>query len=39
MKNFFSSLKTERTAHKVYTTRDDSRKNVFDAVKRFYNPR
>ncbi|MDP3895668.1 MAG: IS3 family transposase [Mesorhizobium sp.] len=38
MESFFSSLKTERTARKVYKTRDDARANVFDYVERFYNP-
>jgi putative transposase len=39
MESFFSSLKTERTARKVYRTRDDARADVFDYVERFYNPR
>ena len=30
MESFFSSLKTERTARKVYRTRDDARADVFD---------
>ena len=38
MESFFSSLKTERTARKVYRTRDDARADVFDYVERFYNP-
>lgn len=37
--SFFSSLKTERTARKVYRTRDDARADVFDYIERFYNPR
>jgi putative transposase len=39
MESFFSSLKTERTARKVYRTRDDARADVFDYIERFYNPR
>ena len=39
MESFFSSLKTERTAHKVYRARDEARADVFDYIERFYNPR
>ena len=39
MESFFSSLKTERTARKVYRTRDDARAHVFDYIERFYNPK
>ncbi|QKD19630.1 transposase [Mesorhizobium sp. NZP2077] len=39
MESFFSSLKTERTARKVYRTRDNARADVFDYIERFYNPR
>ena len=39
MESFFSSLKTERTARKVYRTRDDARADVFDYIERFYNRR
>ena len=39
MESFFSSLKTERVARKVYRTRDQARADVFDYVERFYNPR
>jgi putative transposase len=39
MESFFSSLKTERAAGKVYRTRDDARADVFDYIERFYNPR
>jgi putative transposase len=38
MESFFSSLKTERTARKVYRTRDTARADVFDYIERFYNP-
>ncbi len=39
IESFFSSLKTERTARKVYRTRDEARAEVFDYIERFYNPR
>ena len=39
MESFFPSLKTERTARKVYRTRDETRADVFDYIERFYNPR
>jgi putative transposase len=39
MESFFSSLKTERTASKVYRTREQARADVFDYIERFYNPR
>ena len=39
MESFFSSLKTERVARKVYRTRDQARADVFDYIERFYNPR
>jgi len=39
MDSFFSSLKTERTARKVYRSRNAARADVFDYIERFYNPR
>ena len=39
MDSFFSSLKTERTARKVYGTRTEAKAGVFDYIERFYNPR
>ncbi len=39
MESFFSSLKTERTGRKVYSTRDGARADVFDYIERYYNPR
>jgi putative transposase len=39
MESFFSSLKVERVASKVYRTRDQARADVFDYIERFYNPR
>jgi putative transposase len=38
MDSFFSSLKTGRTPHKLYRTRDQARADVFDSIERFYNP-
>lgn len=38
MESFFSSMKTERIARKVYRTRDDVKADVFDHIERFYNP-
>ena len=37
MENFFSSLKTERTARKTYRTRNQAKADVFDYIERFYN--
>ncbi len=37
MESFFSSLKTERTASKVYRTRDQAGADVFDYIERFCN--
>jgi putative transposase len=39
MESFFSSMKTERVARKVYRTRDHARADVFDYIERFYNPK
>ena len=39
MESFFSSLKTERTARKLYRTRDEAQADVFDYIKHFYNPK
>src|SRR5688572_14634911 len=39
MGSFFSSMKTERVARKVYRTRDEARADVFDYIECFYNPR
>ena len=39
MESFFSSLKTERTAHKTYRTRNQAKADVFDYIERFYNPK
>jgi putative transposase len=37
MERFFSSLKTERTAGKIYRTRSEARADVFDYIESFYN--
>ncbi len=37
--SFFSSLKTERTARRMYRTRDDAGADVFDYIECFYNPK
>ena len=37
VESFFSSLKTERTARKVYQPRREARSDVFDYIERFYN--
>lgn len=38
MESFFSSLKAERVARAVYQSRNQARADVFDYIKRFYNP-
>jgi len=38
MESFFSSLKTERIARKIYRTRNHAKAEVFDYIERFYNP-
>ena len=38
MESFFSSLKIERTARRLYPTRDHAKADVFDYIERFYNP-
>ena len=35
----FSSLKIERTARKLYRTRDEAKADLFDYLERFYNPK
>ena len=37
MEGFFSSLKTERTASKVFRTRNQARADVFDYIECFCN--
>ena len=38
MESFFSSLKIEQVARKVYQTRSQARADVFDYIEVFYNP-
>jgi putative transposase len=38
MESFFSTLKTERTSQRDYTSRNAARADVFDYIERFYNP-
>lgn len=37
MESFFHTLKTERTHHYRYLTRDDARQSVFEYIETFYN--
>jgi putative transposase len=39
MESSFSSLKTERTARRMYRTRDEAKADVFHYIERFYNPK
>jgi putative transposase len=39
MESFFSSLKTERFAHRTYRSRDQAKADVFDYIECFYNPK
>ena len=39
MESFFSSLKTERTARKMYRTRNEAKVDVFNYIECFYNPK
>ena len=39
MESLFSSLKTERTAAKTYSSRDEAKADVFDYIERLYNAR
>ena len=36
--SFFQLLKRERIRRKIYTTREDARRDVFDYIEMFYNP-
>jgi putative transposase len=36
MESFFSSLKAERTAHKIYRARGEVKADVFDYIECFY---
>ncbi len=39
MESFFHTLKTERVHHRVYVTRDQARRDLFQYIEGFYNPR
>ena len=39
MESFFATLKTERTARKIYLSRNQARADIFDFIERFYNPK
>jgi putative transposase len=39
IESFFSSLKTEQIARRMYRIRDDAKADVFDYIERFYNPK
>lgn len=39
MESFFSTLKAERSARKVYRTRNEALADVYDYIERFYSPR
>ena len=39
MESFFHTLKTERVHHRVYATRDQARRDLFQYIEGFYNPR
>jgi putative transposase len=39
VESFFASMKTERTDHRRYATRDEAKADVFDYIERFYNPK
>ncbi len=37
--SFFSLLKRERVRRRTYKTREDARRDVFDYIEMFYNPK
>jgi len=39
IESFFSSLKRERIRGRVYRSRNKARADLFDYIKRFYNPK
>ncbi len=39
MESFFHTLKTERVHHRVYATRAAARRDLFQYIEGFYNPR
>jgi putative transposase len=38
-KSFFQLLKRERVKRKIYATREDARRDIFDYIEMFYNPK
>jgi putative transposase len=39
VERFFRSLKTERTNHRLYRTRDEAKQDMIDYIEMFYNSR
>ena len=39
MESFFHSLKTERVHHRIYGTRAEARRDLFQYIEGFYNSR
>jgi len=39
MESFFHTLKTERVHHRIYATRTDARRDLFQYIEGFYNSR
>ena len=39
MESFFHTLKTERVHHRIYATRADARRDLFQYIEGFYNRR
>jgi len=39
MESFFHSLKTERVHHRIYDTRAEARRDLFQYIEGFYNSR
>ena len=37
--SFFNLLKRERVCRRLYKTRDEARKDIFDYIEMFYNPK
>ena len=37
--SFFSTLRTERIYHRIYQTREEARKDIFEYIELFYNVR
>ena len=39
VESFFQLLKRERIKRRIYKTRDDAKRDVFDYIELFYNPK